>query len=107
MVKRTDEKVVDLKEGHFDVLMNASNDLMIVFQRIDEEKQDPVFIYDGNARAFLCKNKEPAISRVFTNLPAEAKDALNTAKDILCVELDRGHIYLEYMARVEVRHQNG
>jgi len=104
MVEQANEKMADLKEGHFDVLMNAANDLMIVFLRINEDAQNPVFVYDGRARAFLCKHSKKVISRVFVNLPDEAKEALNAAKQILCVELDRGHIYTEYMAAVEVKY---
>ena len=103
MVGQTDEKVADLKEGHFDVLINAANDVMIAFARIDEDENDPVFVYDGKSRAFLFKNANGPSSRVFTNLPSEAREPLNAATEILCVEIDREHIFKEYMARVEVR----
>ena len=104
MVDEANERLARLSQGHFDLLMNAANELMIVFNRVDQELDDPLFIYDGKSNAFLCKKNGCEPDKVFTELPAEAWSALKVAKDILCVEVDREHIFTEYRARVEVKY---
>ena len=103
MVGSANERLARLSQGHFDLLINAANDLMIIFARVDQALQNPVFIYDGRSNAFLCKNHQKEADKVFTEIPTEAQESLKKAKDILCVEVDREHIYTEYTAKVEVK----
>ena len=103
MAEETNGRLARLSQGHFDILANAANELMIIFNRIDQKLDSPVLIYDGRTRAFLCKTNQKEADKVFTEIPDEARDFLNNAKEILCVEIDKEHIYMEYMAKVEVR----
>ena len=105
MVKEANGRLARLSAGHFDILINAANDLMLVFNRVGSaDTSSPVFIYDGKDRAFLCKNDRNAPDKVFIEFPTQARDILNKAKDILCVEVDKEHIFTEYRAAVEVTH---
>ena len=104
MVEEANGRLDRLSQGHFDLLVNAANELMIIFNRVKQEAKNPLFIYDGRASAFLCKKRGRKADKVFTELPKEAWDVLNSAKNILCVEVDQDHIYTEYMADVEVKH---
>ena len=103
MAEKTSDRLARLTQGHFDILVNAANELMIVFLRTGDEPKDPLFIYDGKSRAFLFKNSKNEADKVFTEIPTEAWATLNAAKDILCVEVDQEHIFSEYTAKVEVR----
>lgn len=108
MAEKTSDRLARLSQGHFDILVNAANELMIVFLRTGNEPRNPLFIYDGKSRAFLFKNSQKDSDKVFTEIPMEAWSTLNAAKDILCVEVDQEHIFSEYTAKVEVRQwQNG
>ena len=91
------------KDGrHFDLLMNAGGDLMIAFDATPIKPVRPVFVYDGRDRGILCKTKESQIP--FYPLPREAWDAMNKAKNILCVEVSDQHVVAEYSVPLEVRY---
>ena len=89
---------------NFDLLMNASGDVMIVFSAILGAPENPELVYDGRKKAFLCKNKATIIP--FFPIPKEAWNAISKSKDVLCVEVAEQKIVAEYTAKIEVR-KNG
>ncbi|MBE6449761.1 MAG: hypothetical protein E7013_03620 [Alphaproteobacteria bacterium] len=95
---------MDSLEKNFDLLMNASGDIMVVFGAVSGKPENAELIYDGRKRAFLRKNKEAVVP--FFPIPEEAWSAINKSKDVLCIEIAEEKIVAEYTAKTEVR-KNG
>ena len=90
------------EEGrHFNLLMNAAGEVMLTFDATPVKPVNPVFIYDGRSRGFLCKTQKEKIP--FSPLPKEAWKTMRQVKRILCVELLNQHIVAQYIAALEVR----
>ena len=90
------------EEGrHFDLLMSAGGEVMLAFDATPIKPVNPVFVYDGRSRGFLCKTQEEKIP--FSPLPKEVWKPMGQAKWILCVELLNQHIVAQYNAALEVR----
>ena len=68
MVIKADTKM-DSLEKNFDLLMNASGDIMVVFGAVSGKPENAELIYDGRKRAFLRKNKEAVVP--FFPIPEE------------------------------------
>ena len=100
MVVETDEQM-DENGKHFDLLMNAAGDVMLVFSAMQNAPVNPIFVYDGRNKAILYKNKTD-IMPVYP-IPKEAESEMKRARDILCVEIKDNKIVAEYNAKVEVR----
>ena len=100
MVIKTDGQM-DTEIRHFDLLMNAAGDVMIVFEASSNLAENPLFIYDGKSRAILYKNKQDVIP--IYPVPKEAEPEMNRVKTILCVEVKDNKIVAEYNAKVEVK----
>ena len=100
MVIETDEQM-DKNIKHFDLLMNAVGDVMIVFEATQHQPENPLFIYDGRNKAILYKNKADVIP--IYPIPKEAETEMKRAKDILCVEVKEDKIIAEYNAKIEVK----
>lgn len=84
----------------FDLLMNAGNDFLVVFDADSQKVSNPRFVYNRKETATLLKN-EGAEGLTFSPIPKEAWEELSRAKKILCVEVKDEHIINEYMAKVE------
>lgn len=90
------------EEGrHFDLLMNAGGEVMLAFDATPIKPVNPVFVYDGRSRGFLCKTANDKIP--FSPLPKEAWKPMGQAKRILCVEVLNQHIVAQYPALMEVQ----
>lgn len=100
MVIETDEQM-DKTGKHFDLLMNAAGDVMVVFEALEGTPQNALFVYDGKNRAILYKNKEFFIP--IYPIPKEAEPEMKRVNDILCVEIKNDKIVAEYNAKVEVK----
>ena len=81
----------------FDLLMNAGDELLIVFEANTNTVQTPHFSFDGKETAILYKN-ETVQPLVFRPVPREAREAMKRAQHLLCVEVSGGKIVNEYYA---------
>ena len=102
MVDTTDEAVDQSRKSHFDLLMNAAGEMMIAFKALMGKPENPKFIFDGRHSGLLIKNPKSKAEN-FQPIPQEAKDALNKAQEILCIEVQNEKIVAQYMASVELR----
>ena len=100
MVVKTDGQM-DTGVTHFDLLMNAAGDVMIVFEATSNAPESPLFVYDGRTRAILYKNKQDVIP--IYPIPKDAEPEMNRVKNVLCVEVKDNKIVAEYNAKVEVK----
>lgn len=89
------------KGRHFDLLMNAGGEVMLAFDATPVKPINPVFVYDGRSRGFLCKTDDEKIP--FSPLPKEAWKSMGQAKQILCVEVSDKRVVAQYPALMEVR----
>ena len=103
MVIKADKKMDGIGKK-FDLLMNASGDVMVVFDALPGIPENAQLLYDGRRKAFLHKNKEAVVP--FFPIPEEAWGAINSSKDVLCVEVAEQKIVSEYTAKTEVK-KNG
>ena len=100
MVVETDEQM-DKDTRHFDLLMNAAGDVMIVFDATENNPENPLLVYDGRNKAILYKSKKDIVP--IYPIPKEAEPEMNRAKDILCVEVKDNKIVAQYSAKIEVK----
>lgn len=84
----------------FDLLMNAGEEFLIVFEAVLDSLDEPRFVYDGKNTAVFYKNKH-APGLIFTPIPKEAQAPLKRVQQILCVEMQNEKIVNEYYAKVE------
>ena len=100
MDEKTGAKMGEQRNVRFDLLMNAGNDFLIVFDADGQKVSAPRFVYNRKETAVLWKN-EGAEGLAFSPIPKEAWENLAQTKKILCVEVTGEHIVNEYMAKVE------
>ena len=100
MDEKTGKKMGEQRNVRFDLLMNAGNEFLVVFDSDTQKVSKARFVYNRKEKAVLFKNEE-ADGLVFSPIPKEAWTSLSGAKKILCVEIKDKHIINEYMAKVE------
>lgn len=84
----------------YDIVTNATEELLIVIRRTTDEIDNPKLIYDGGTTAMLCKNKKDVL--LINNLTYKAKLALQSVDKILVIEIDEIDAR-EYMAQIELQ----
>ena len=85
------------RKEKFDLLMNAGDELLIVFEANDMTVVSPHFSFDGKETMLLYKNKTTQ-PLMFVPIPKEAREAMVRARQLLCVEVSGGKIVNEYYA---------
>ena len=88
------------QERKYNILQNASGDLMILIKARLDNAQTPTFVYDTKEHALLYRNESNIV--MLDYLHEQARPLLAKAKQILIVETQDTSVVREYMAKVKI-----
>ena len=86
------------QERKYNILQNASGDLMILIKARLDNAQTPTFVYDTKEHALLYRNDHNTI--VLDYIHPAIRKALRQKKQVLIVETNNGSVVREYICEV-------
>ena len=88
------------QERKYNILQNASGDLMILIKARLDNAQNPTFVYDEKEHALLYRNESNIV--VLDYLHEQVRPLLAKAKKVLIVETQDTSVVREYVAKVKI-----
>ena len=94
-------KEVD-QESRYDILQNEEGDILIIINSRAGGPENPRFVYDGGATAFLYRTKDSAV--LYENVAKQAafRLPLKSVSSMLIVEVENEDVAREYVVPVRI-----
>ncbi|MBO7244013.1 MAG: hypothetical protein J6V53_01855 [Alphaproteobacteria bacterium] len=94
------QKTIIEQEKKYDILKNASGDLLFIIKARLTNEEKPVICYDGGDHAVFYRNKENTIVLDYIN--PNIRTNLENAFKVLIVEAQGSSIIREYFSEVKM-----
>ena len=87
-------------EGTYDILQNATGEILIMIRQRRGGPENPRFVYDGGETALLYRSRESSV--FLGDINVDARAPLKRVDEILVAEIDGDEVAREYVVPVRI-----
>ena len=92
--------IADNSEGTYEILQNATGEVLVMIKQRRVGPENPRFVYDGGDTALLYRSRESSVFLGAIN--KDARSPLKNVNEVLVAEIDGDEVAREYLVPVRI-----